>query len=77
MLAKDNTRNNDFDYRVRGVPGVSSKDITDTFCPFTAHTRKTAPRDLDPYIQRRFLESGMIVRAGLPYGVEVSFMHKI
>jgi deferrochelatase/peroxidase EfeB len=71
-FAQDKDKANDFDYRVRGVPGVSSKVITDYYCPFTAHTRKTAPRDLDPLVQRKYLESGAIVRAGLPYGPEVS-----
>ena len=75
MLAKDDTKNNDFDYRVRGVAGVSPRQLSDFYCPFTAHTRKTAPRDLDPYIQRRFLEAGMIVRGGIPYGEEVCLTH--
>lgn len=71
ILAVDPARNNDFDYRIRDNPKVSPSALTNLYCPFTGHTRKTAPRNLDPYIQTRYLESGMIVRAGLPYGIEV------
>lgn len=70
-VAADPNRNNDFDYHIRDNPNVSPTALTDLYCPFTAHTRKTVPRNLDPYIQHSFLESGMIVRAGLPYGIEV------
>jgi deferrochelatase/peroxidase EfeB len=68
-MADDPKRNNDFDYTVSGVD-----EPTDKLCPFTAHTRKTAPRNLDPYLSRQFLEAGSIVRAGLPYGGEVNSM---
>ncbi|VDC00498.1 unnamed protein product [Peniophora sp. CBMAI 1063] len=71
-LAGDDQRNNDFDYHVKDVSVVSPKKLSDYYCPYTAHTRKTVPRNLDPYIQRRYLEAGMIVRAGLPYGDEVT-----
>ena len=71
-LAVDASRNNDFDFHIRDNPKVSPRALTDLYCPFTAHIRKTVPRSLDPYIQQRFLESGMIVRAGLPYGIEAS-----
>jgi len=57
---------NNFDYRVKG-----HDTPTNLHCPFTAHTRKTAPRNLDPYIAQRFIESSMIVRAGIPYGRDV------
>lgn len=71
QLAVDPKRNNNFDYRVRGVPGVSPREHSALYCPFFTHTRKTVPRNLDPYIQQAFLESSMIVRGGLPYGPEV------
>ncbi|KAH7884493.1 hypothetical protein F5I97DRAFT_1811771 [Phlebopus sp. FC_14] len=66
-LAKDEKRNNNFDYLVPGIFGP-----TDIHCPFTAHTRKTAPRNLDPFAGKKFLESASIVRAGIPFGDEVS-----
>lgn len=65
-LANDPTRNNDFDFRVKGQMAPS-----DLHCPFSCHIRKTAPRNLDPLIKRSFLESSAIVRAGIPYGPEV------
>lgn len=70
-MALDPERNNDFDYAVLDHPKVSPDEPSDFYCPFTAHTRKTAPRNLDPYIDRRFLESSVIMRGGLPYGPEV------
>ncbi|CAE6439656.1 unnamed protein product [Rhizoctonia solani] len=71
-LGDDPKRNNNFDYTVRDVAGVSSLTPSDYYCPFTAHSRKTVPRNLDPYISRRYLESGAIVRAAIPYGPEVT-----
>ena len=44
---------------------------SDIRCPFIAHTRKTAPRNLDPYVNKTLLESSLVVRAGMPYGKEV------
>ena len=70
-MAEDAERNNDFDYVVRDDPKVSANEPSDYYCPFTIHTRKTAPRNLDPYVNRKYLESGSIVRGGLPYGDEV------
>ncbi|KAG1723119.1 uncharacterized protein EDB91DRAFT_1255759 [Suillus paluster] len=67
-MATDENENNNFDYT---VPGVD--EPTDMICPFTAHTRKTAPRDLYPYLSKKFLEASSIVRAGLPYGCETSW----
>ncbi|CAL1712074.1 unnamed protein product [Somion occarium] len=64
-IAGNPDENNDFDYIVPFQTGPS-----DIRCPFTAHTRKTAPRDLDPYMSKKFLQSTAIVRAGLPYGKE-------
>ncbi|CCM05512.1 uncharacterized protein FIBRA_07737 [Fibroporia radiculosa] len=66
-MAKDPKRNNDFNYT---IPGIDFP--TDKHCPFTAHTRKTAPRDLDPFLAKKFLEGGSIIRAGIPFGDEVS-----
>ncbi|ELU36686.1 peroxidase TAP [Rhizoctonia solani AG-1 IA] len=70
-LATDPKRNNDFDYTVTGVPGVSAGEPSDYYCPFTAHARKTVPRNLDPYISRKYFESSAIVRAAIPYGPEL------
>ncbi|KAG8709993.1 hypothetical protein FRC11_004963 [Ceratobasidium sp. 423] len=64
-------RNNDFDYTVIGVPHISAHAPSDFYCPFTAHARKTGPRNLDPYVSRQHLASSSIVRAGIPYGPEV------
>ncbi|KAG1808030.1 uncharacterized protein BJ212DRAFT_717510 [Suillus subaureus] len=69
-VALDPNRNND--YVVRDNPNISRHEPSDYYCPFTAHTRKTAPRNLNPYIDAKFLESGSIVRGGLPYGGEVT-----
>ncbi|KAJ8096311.1 hypothetical protein PM082_011467 [Marasmius tenuissimus] len=71
-LGNDPKRNNDFDYSVRDVPGVSPHEPSDYYCPFTAHSRKTVPRNLDPYVSRQYLESGAIVRAAIAYGPEVT-----
>jgi len=40
-------------------------------CPLFAHIRKTVPRDLGPYLSKEYLDSSMIVRAGIPYGLEI------
>jgi len=66
-MAKEDEENNDFDY---SVPGTN--EPSDLYCPFTIHTRKTTPRNLDPFVSRKYLESGSIVRGGLPYGPEVT-----
>ncbi|KDQ07943.1 hypothetical protein BOTBODRAFT_180290 [Botryobasidium botryosum FD-172 SS1] len=63
-LDKENWNN--FNHKVKGYATP-----TNVHCPFTAHTRKTAPRNLDLYIAREFTESSMIVRAGIPYGRDV------
>ncbi|KAG2336934.1 Dyp-type peroxidase [Suillus weaverae] len=75
--AKNPELNNNFDYVVRDNPNISQYEPSDYYCPFTAHTRKTAPRNLYPYIDAKFLESGSIVRAGLPYGDEVTEQERI
>ena len=54
---------NDFDYKSESQ---SEK------CPYTAHTRQNAPRTLDPLISKEYLDAAVIVRAGIPYGEEVS-----
>ncbi|KAG9123423.1 hypothetical protein FRC07_014957 [Ceratobasidium sp. 392] len=66
-MAKNEDENNDFDY---SIPGTN--EPSNLYCPFTIHTRKTSPRNLDPYVSRKYLESGSIVRGGLPYGPEVT-----
>lgn len=54
---------NDFDYE--------EKEESDR-CPFSAHTRQNAPRTLDPLISKEYLDAAVIVRAGIPYGDDVS-----
>ncbi|KAK7681876.1 hypothetical protein QCA50_015225 [Cerrena zonata] len=54
---------NNFDYSVQYETFPSQ-----IRCPFVAHTRKTAPRNLDPFVDKKFLESALIIRAGMPYG---------
>ncbi|KAG6332761.1 hypothetical protein ID866_6326 [Astraeus odoratus] len=65
-MALDPERRNDFDYTVPDIHGPTNK-----YCPFTAHTRKVAPRNLDPYLQKKFIEASSIIRAGTPYGDEL------
>lgn len=72
VLAVDPNRNNDFDYVVRDNPNISPNEPSAYYCPFTIHTRKTAPRNLDPFLNQKYVESGSIVRGGLPYGPEVT-----
>lgn len=71
-MARDPDHNNNFDYVVSDNPNISRFEPNDYSCPFIVHARKTAPRHLHPYIDAKFLESGSIVRGGLPYGGEVS-----
>ncbi|KAA1475658.1 Dyp-type peroxidase [Dentipellis sp. KUC8613] len=66
-VAENEDEVNDFDYTVEGIPGPTNR-----FCPFTAHTRKTMPRNLDPFMTPKFFESVASVRAGIPYGPEVT-----
>jgi deferrochelatase/peroxidase EfeB len=68
-MGEDFYRNNDFDFTITGQTGPSNK-----LCPFTAHIRKTVPRNLDPYIQKRFLESSMVMRTSIAYGPEVRYL---
>lgn len=64
--ARDKCQRNNFDYSVKGETTPSN-----LCCPFTAHIRKVAPRQLDPYIQRRYIEGAAVIRAGITYGPEV------
>ncbi|CAL1711609.1 unnamed protein product [Somion occarium] len=66
-IAADPDQVNNFDYTVPNQTGPS-----DIGCPFVAHTRKTAPRNLDPFVSKKYLESAVIVRAGMPYGKDYS-----
>lgn len=61
-LGADPTRNNNFNYAHPGEDIQSNQ----TRCPFSAHTRKTAPRaDFNPVNTQNH-----IIRAGIPYGPE-------
>ncbi|KAG9090904.1 hypothetical protein FRC06_000832 [Ceratobasidium sp. 370] len=66
-LAKDPQRNNNFVYpQDKGEEGQ-------TACPYAAHIRKTNPRnDLDN-LAPKGVERASIIRAGIPFGPEVSF----
>jgi deferrochelatase/peroxidase EfeB len=52
---------------------INNFDYTeiDGRCPFAAHVRKTAPRNLTPFVTNEFLDSSVIVRSGIPYGPDV------
>ncbi|KAG8942902.1 hypothetical protein FRC04_003302 [Tulasnella sp. 424] len=65
--AEDFEWNNDFDYMVPGESAPSAR-----YCPFSAHTRKVTPRNLGKYYTKNYLESAMILRAGIAYGPEVT-----
>jgi len=45
---------------------------TDGRCPFAAHVRKTAPRNLTPLVAKEYLDASVIVRAGIPYGLDIT-----
>jgi deferrochelatase/peroxidase EfeB len=64
-IAADVQQNQNFDYN-HTTPGFNlSSD--QTFCPFSAHMRKTRPRaDLNNTLDHQ------ILRAGIPYGPEVT-----
>ncbi|KAJ7593098.1 fungal peroxidase [Mycena floridula] len=63
VLGNDPTRNNNFNYTHPGTDFVSNQ----VNCPFSAHIRKTNPRADFPVPF-----ANHIVRAGIPYGPEVS-----
>nr|AVJ41190.1 dye-decolorizing peroxidase [Irpex lacteus] len=65
-LGNDIERNNNFNY---SHPG-SDLATDQTRCPFTAHIRKTNPRDLEG--QGLFGDTFHAIRAGTPYGPEVT-----
>ncbi|EAU80479.2 hypothetical protein CC1G_12938 [Coprinopsis cinerea okayama7 len=41
-------------------------------CPFSAHIRKTAPRNVGPYLTKEFVDASVVIRAGIPYGPEIT-----
>jgi len=53
---------------------INNFDYTepDGRCPFAAHVRKTAPRNLLPIVSKEYLDASVLVRAGIPYGDEIS-----
>ncbi|KAK7451700.1 dye-decolorizing heme-containing peroxidase [Stygiomarasmius scandens] len=67
-IGADNTMNNNFTY---DHPEISGFDIStnQTFCPFSAHTRKTRPRS---DFGTEAANVHHIIRAGIPYGPEVT-----
>ena len=64
-LAADPQRNNNFNYTEGD--GLNSQDR----CPFSAHVRKTNPRD-DLGLTSPGLLNHLMVRQGIPYGPEVT-----
>ncbi|KAF9265671.1 fungal peroxidase [Marasmius fiardii PR-910] len=71
-LGKDPNRNNDFTFRHPGADLLTNQ----TNCPFSAHIRKTRPRaDFIPALGH---ENNVthIIRAGIPYGPEVTSQEK-
>ena len=52
---------------------INNFDYTevDGRCPFATHIRKTAPRNLTPFVTNEFLDASVIVHSGIPYGPEV------
>ncbi|KAJ7636939.1 fungal peroxidase [Roridomyces roridus] len=65
VLGADPTRNNNFTFEHDGVNLATNQ----TFCPFAAHIRKTRPR-ADLGTPEDAIHH--IIRAGIPYGPEVS-----
>ncbi|KAJ3916820.1 fungal peroxidase [Lentinula edodes] len=64
VLAADPQQNNNFNYTHPGFDEATDQ----THCPFSAHVRKTNPRsDLNPEDT-----ANHIIRAGIPYGPEVT-----
>ncbi|CUA72642.1 Peroxidase 2 [Rhizoctonia solani] len=76
-LAKDPQRNNDF------VFPQDKGDEGQIKCPYAAHIRKTNPRndldflDKDPENPVHAVEASSIIRAGIPYGPEVTLGEKL
>ncbi|CAE6479622.1 hypothetical protein ACGC1H_002442 [Rhizoctonia solani] len=75
-LGKDPQRNNDFVY------SQDKGDEGQTACPYSAHIRRTNPRndldflDADPKFFHS-VEALSIIRAGIPYGPEVTLGEKL
>ena len=65
-LGADHTRNNNFNY----IHDGEDLQTDESRCPFTAHVRKTNPRDLET--QGRIGHINHAIRAGTPYGPEVT-----
>lgn len=70
-LGGDPSRNNDFNY---AHPELNSSLGSDqSRCPFSAHTRKTRPRaDLGIKNGQDADVTNLAIRAGIPYGPELS-----
>ncbi|KAJ7698702.1 dye-decolorizing peroxidase precursor [Mycena rosella] len=68
-LGRDTSRNNDFNYADPTTGLVNTTDQTK--CPFSAHIRKTRPR-ADLGLPENSTSNHHIIRAGIPYGPEVS-----
>ena len=66
-LGNDPNRNHNFTYIHPGEDPATDQSR----CPFTAHIRKTNPRDLES--QKLIPEFFHAIRAGTPYGPEVSY----
>ncbi|THU88565.1 fungal peroxidase, partial [Dendrothele bispora CBS 962.96] len=69
-LGKNKTRNNNFTYDHPDIPGFDVKS-NQTLCPFSAHIRKTRPRATLGEETGAFNDHH-IIRAGIPYGPEVT-----
>ncbi|KAJ7260803.1 DyP-type peroxidase [Mycena rebaudengoi] len=68
-LARNISRNNNFTYVVSGKTVSTTEE-----CPFSAHIRKTRPRqDLALFELSDTKSKNHIIRAGIPYGPEVSW----
>ncbi|KAJ7037240.1 fungal peroxidase [Mycena alexandri] len=68
-LGADDNRNNNFTF---AEPGQSQSNLTDqSKCPLSAHIRKTRPR-ADLGLPENSTSFHHIVRAGIPYGPEVT-----
>ncbi|KAL0066368.1 dye-decolorizing heme-containing peroxidase [Marasmius tenuissimus] len=70
-LGKDRDRNNNFTFN---HPDLSGFDLNtnQTFCPFSAHIAKTRPRAFLSGASGPELPIAHIIRAGIPYGPEVT-----
>ncbi|KAK7444805.1 dye-decolorizing heme-containing peroxidase [Stygiomarasmius scandens] len=69
-LGGDNQRNNNFNYSHPEIPDFDIKS-NQTLCPFSAHVRKTRPRATLGE-ETGAANAHHIIRAGIPYGPEVT-----